>query len=577
MSRIHTLDDHLTNMIAAGEVVERPMGVVKELVENALDAGASQVIVKVANGGRDAIQVIDDGCGMDQQDASLAFMRHATSKISRPDDLWQIHTMGFRGEALPSIAAVSKVHLLTSDGTDSTGIDLEYGKVVKAGPAAARKGTDITVEGLFYKTPARLKHLRSASAETAAIVELMQKYALSHPEVAFELFSDDKRRLQTPGSGSLEEAMLNVYGLEITQASLPVAFSDFDFQVSGRIVLPSITRSTKQYISCFVNGRIVHSYALQKAVIDAYHEFMMPDRFPVCVLNVQADYQLVDVNVHPAKWEIRLSKERQLTDLVQRKIRETLLENYRPGKIDLAPRQPRYASQQPLFTEADPAPAETVLQDAPEACQPPQPAEYQPLSGREVALERFRYLAQLHGSYILACDDENLYIVDQHAAMERCRYEEISDQIARRQVAMQVLLVPLVVELTPAQLAQLDKINAVLAVIGMKLEPFSPTSAVAREVPLWFDQLDDQQFLKDLIDAILEEKKSTSAEIMKDRIATMACHSSVRFNHHLDESESRQLLARLGRCRQPFNCPHGRPTMMVISDAQLEKEFKRVL
>ena len=577
MSKIHTLDEHLTNMIAAGEVVERPSGVVKELVENSIDALADRITVRVFNGGCDSIEVIDNGTGMDKQDAVNAFNRHATSKISRTEDLWDIQTMGFRGEALPSIASVSKVSLLTSDGEDSTEVNIEYGKLTKAAPAASGKGTSIKVEGLFYKTPARLKHLKSGSTELNSILDVMQKFALAHPEIAFEMYRDDRIKLQTPGNGSLEETVMHIYGLEIARNSIPVEFSDYDFTVNGVLVLPSITRSTRSYMNIFINGRMIRSYLLQKAVTEAYQEFMMPDRYPVCVLNIKADYKLVDVNVHPSKWEIRLSKDRQLYNLIRNGIYEALREQFRPGEIKLN-RNPVKVEETRLFTDtyvSVPERKETFVEDV--------KAEYHVEEKKEqhekteaVEIERFQYLAQLHGNYILACDEDNLYIVDQHAAMERCMYEEICGQIEQENILTQPLLVPLVVELTPAQFEQLDKLNEVFNCIGITLEPFSKTTCVVREVPVWFEDINEQDFIDDLVEEILSEKKMNVQEIRKDKIATLACHSSIRFNRKLDVIESRQLLSRLGKCAQPFNCPHGRPTMMAISEAQLQKEFKRV-
>ncbi len=575
MSKIHELDEHLTNMIAAGEVVEKPMGVVKELVENSIDAGAGHIVIKVVNGGRDSIEVIDDGCGMDKQDAVKAFSRHATSKIIRPEDLWDIRTMGFRGEALPSIASVSKLKMLTSDGTDSTGVELEYGKIVKASPEASPQGTSVRVENLFYKTPARLKHLKSGNVELNSIVDLVQKFALNNPDISFELYSDDRLRLQTSGSGSIEELILNIYGAEIARNCVPFEFSDYDFKVSGMAVLPSFSRATRQYINCSVNGRIIRSYNIQKAVMDAYRGLMMPDRYPICVLNVTTDYQLVDVNVHPSKWEIRLSKEKQLCDLIRSGLREAVLGQFKPGEITPKTVSVK-AQEQPLFEEVyhqeKKVPAavdETpVLMD--------QEPIYETREKEKVIVERFQYLAELHGNYILACDQDNLYIVDQHAAMERCMYEEICDQIGNSDIYTQELLVPMVRELTPVQMQQFDHIQEVFALVGIKAEVFSGNSIVIRETPLWFSDVDETQFISDLIEEICEEKKNSSLEIRKDRIATMACHSSIRFNHRLDGAESRNLLRRLGQCAQPFNCPHGRPTMMAISEQQLQKEFKRV-
>lgn len=574
MSRIHELDEHLTNMIAAGEVVEKPMGVVKELVENAIDAEADSITVRVTNGGRDMIEVTDNGCGMDRHDAVKAFSRHATSKIFRPEDLWDIRTMGFRGEALPSIASVSRLKMLTSDGNDATGVEIEYGRIVKAGPQAAPQGTTVTVENLFYKTPARLKHLKSGNAELSSIIDLMQKFALNYPGISFELYSNDRMRLQTSGSGSLEDAVMQVYGTEIARSSIPFEFSDYDFRVSGLAVLPSITRSSRQYINCSVNSRIVRSYNIQKAVIDAYRGLMMPDRYPICILNVATDFQLVDVNVHPSKWEIRLSKEQQLCEMIREKLHEVLVGNFRPGQVSLPRTAERTVTEQkPLFETAyhiekpQPQSVEMEVRELHE--------EYRPEPVFTV-IDRFQYLAQLHGNYILACDDDNLYIVDQHAAMERCMYEDILSQMDNKAAATQPLLVPLVMELTPVQMQQLDHIKEVFESIGIAAEEFSSSSIVIRETPLWLADVNEEEFIRDVIEEAMEEKKNTSLEIRKDRIATMACHRSVRFNRRLDVNESRSLLHKLGQCAQPFNCPHGRPTMMAISEQQLQKEFKRV-
>ncbi|MBR0229988.1 MAG: DNA mismatch repair endonuclease MutL, partial [Erysipelotrichaceae bacterium] len=486
MGKIRTLDEHLTNMIAAGEVVERPMGVVKELVENAIDAEATSITVRVVNGGRDSIEVTDNGIGMDQEDAVRAFNRHATSKISRTEDLWDIHTMGFRGEALPSIASVSKVDLLTSNDEQSTNVQIEFGKIVKAAPAAASRGTTIKVESLFYRTPARLKHLKSGNTEMNSVIDLMQKFALSHPEIAFELYGDDKLKLSTPGNGSLEEAVMHIYGLEIARNSIPVDFSDFDFRVTGILVLPSINRATKQYMNCFVNGRMVRSFAIQKAITDAYREFMMPDRYPICVLNIAIDTHLVDVNVHPSKWEIRLSKEKQLCELIRDNIHETLLKQFKPGEIKLVKRENVKVENETLFETAYRKPVTQdvfVLEESKETYVIKE--EKKP----EVLVERFTYLAQLHGNYILACDEENLYIVDQHAAMERCMFEEIQEEVMKAEPVTQDLLVPLVMDLSPAEMNQLDRINEVFACMGMELESFSSQSVIVRKVPLWFEDV----------------------------------------------------------------------------------------
>lgn len=598
MSKINILDDHLTNMIAAGEVVERPMGVVKELVENSIDAGATKIEVRLINGGLDSIEIVDDGCGMDKRDATAAFNRHATSKISQESDLWQIHTMGFRGEALPSIASVSKVTMTTNDGNDSTLVRIEYGKIMEAKPIGCSEGTSIKVEGLFYKTPARLKHLKGSNAELNAILDLIQKIALSHPEIAFELYNDERLKISTNGSGSLQEAILSIYGLEVAKKAIPLNVSDFDFEVNGYIVAPMITRSTKQYIYSCINGRVIKSFGIQKAVIEGYSGYMMPDRYPVAVLNIETDFKLVDVNVHPSKWEIRLSKERQLYALITDAIKTTLKEYMIPSDMLLERAKPKPVVDpyqnvriEEIKTE-EIAPVMQVIEEENKKVEvehetysytpikeaPPKTIVQQELleysSGTKI--ERFTYLAQFHGNYILAYDEENLYVIDQHAAQERCMYEDICDHIMENSIVTQPLLIPLVIDVTPAVISQLDKINQVLSCIKLEFEQFSLNSIIAREVPDFFEEIDENAFVHQLIDDIMNDKQMNLIDIKKDRIATAACHSSVRFNHHLSIEESKKLLSRLSNCKQPFNCPHGRPTMISISEKQLIKEFKRV-
>ena len=599
MSKIKTLNEHLTNMIAAGEVVERPMGVVKELVENSIDAQSTKIEVRLKNGGLDEIEVIDDGCGMDKKDATAAFGRHATSKISQDDDLWHIQTMGFRGEALPSIASVSKLTLTTNDSNDSTLVKIEYGKIQEVRPIAAAQGTSVKVEGLFYKTPARLKHLKNANSELNATLDLIQKIALAHPEIAFELYNDDKLKIQTNGSNSLQETIMAVYGLDIAKKALKVECHDYDFEVEGYIIAPTITRSSKQYINTFINGRVIRSYYLNKAVIDGYNSFIMPDRYPIAVLNIKVDYQLVDVNVHPSKWEIRLSKEKQLAELIKTNITSVIKNSMIPSdllidhialkdepifKEEIKQEKSEISNDQPKL-EYDYS-YTTRLQDSVDT--PIIKETFSNTTNKQVVqekiidyqtnptIDRFTYLAQLHGRYILAYDEENLYIIDQHAAQERCMYEDIQNKIMARSIITQPLLVPLVVNVTPAIVDKIDLLNEQLSCIGLQFEQFSLNSLIVREVPDFFENLDEDEFIEQLINEVINDKKMSILEVRKEKIASLACHSSVRFNHYLSTDESKKLLSRLSNCKQPFNCPHGRPTMITISEKQLVKEFKRV-
>lgn len=579
MSKIKVLNEHLTNMIAAGEVVERPMGVVKELIENSIDALSNHIEIRLKNGGLDCIEISDNGYGMDPQDAVAAFNRHATSKISQDDDLWHIHTMGFRGEALPSIASVSKVSLKTNDGQVGTAVDIEYGKIKSVEPTACMQGTTIKVEGLFYKTPARLKHLKNAISELNAILDLVQKSALAHPEISFELYNDDKLKIQTNGSGSLQETIMAVYGLDIAKKALKIECEDYDFKIDGYVVSPVITRSGKQFINTFINGRVIRNFYLNKAIIEAYSQFIMPDRYPITVLNISVDYQLVDVNVHPSKWEIRISKEKQLAELIKRNVTEVIRHSMIPSDLiidhlridnEIASANPKPIVNEEIEekytfeSENINRPIKKIVQE--------NLIEYQ----TNPTIDRFTFLAQLHGRYILAYDEDNLYIIDQHAAQERCMYEDIQNKITEKKVHTQPLLIPLVIDVSPATVNQIDLLNEQLSCIGLHFEQFSLSSLIVREVPDFLENIDETDFINNLINEVINDKQMSILEIRKEKIASLACHSSVRFNHYLSAEESKKLLSRLSNCKQPFNCPHGRPTMITISEKQLVKEFKRV-
>ena len=561
MSKIKVLNEHLKNMIAAGEVVERPAGVVKELVENSIDADSHKIEVHLQNGGLDTIEVRDDGCGMDKKDATAAFGRHATSKIEFDQDLWNIHTMGFRGEALPSIASVSKLEMYTSDGIDQTKVVIEYGQIKEVKPVGCNQGTTIKVQGLFYKTPARLKHLKSANNELTTIIDLLSKLALAHPDIAFKLFDNDKLKLQTNGSNNLKETIMSIYGLETAKKAIDFKCNDYDFEVDGCIISPVITRSSKQYINIFINSRVIKSFLLTNSVIDGYKQYIMDNRYPIVIINIKADYQLIDVNVHPSKWEVRLSKERQLASLIKDNIEKTLAKAYHPSDL-LLKDNPLNEDSLPNKQNEKPQIVQQTLLDRDD-------------KEEEKIIDRFVYLCQYHGKYILASDEDNLYIIDQHAAQERCMYEDIQKQIENKEIKTQLLLVPLLIESTISTVNRIDEINEKLSCINLNFEQFSSTTLLLREVPYFFENIDEIDFLNHLIEEVLSDKRMSVLEIRKEKIASLACHSSVRFNHYLSVEESKKLLARLSNCKQPFNCPHGRPTMISISDKQLFKEFKR--
>lgn len=577
MGKIKQLDAQIANMIAAGEVVERPMGIVKELIENAIDAGSTRIEVSVVDGGISKIVVRDNGIGMDSADAVEAFERHATSKIVKEADLWSIHTLGFRGEALPSIASVSKVTLMTSDGNESTRVQIEYGKIISASTYPFDQGTEICVEGLFYKTPARLKHLRSGAYENSLVQDVVVRFAMSHPEIAFVFKSDDKEALRTSGQGNLLEVIYQVWGREVAEGSIPVDFSDYDYRVTGYIVKPNITRASRNYMHVFINGRMVRTYRLYKGILDGYEDFIVKGRNPLVVLNIEMDTQLVDVNVHPSKWEIRLSKEKQLEYLLHDEIRKVLQNTM------LAPTA-SVKENTPMVYEEVKFDTDTHLTTSFVGKQKPTPA---PKPAIEVIREQdvvydevkqgfpaMQVIGQLHDKFILCETKDGLAILDQHACQERVHYEEIRASL-NTNPAMIDLLVPVSVLVGSDMVDRVEEINDALADLKIPFEPFGKDTLLVRSVPLWMKDVDETAFLQDLLDNFKNEITSSYAKMEKKKIATIACHHSIRFNRSLTIDEMKEVVRQLEQCENPYHCPHGRPTFVVLDEKELTKEFLR--
>ena len=670
MGRIHQLDEHLRNMIAAGEVVERPAGVVKELVENAVDAKATRIEVQITQGGIDSIVIIDDGIGMDAEDAKLAFERHATSKLKEEADLWNIHTMGFRGEALPSIAAVSQVTLKTNNGTEATEVMINFGEKQAARATAAPQGTMIEVRNLFQKTPARFKHLKSPQYEFSLILDMIQKFALAHPEIAFYLSHDGKTAFQSKGNDRLQEVMMQIYGRDVAKGAIAIDASDYDYHISGFAAQPQHHRATKYYMTLFVNQRMIRSYHLQKAIIDAFHAYMPKDRYPIAVLNIEMDTQLVDVNVHPSKWEIRLSKEKQLEKLLYQAIDAALKSKLQIVQADLPkPKEKKpeiteleftYARDPQLtklhqevnegftnpkelppldFAEISAKMKEPITQKMPkapvvemkmqtEAEVEDQPITYPQYSRSNMKKVEYSYkkeaisldenvisqseskvsdqetevktaqapketmkqegakpqneclpsmqvIGQFHQSYILAQGEAGLYIIDQHAAQERYHFEVIKQQILSGNNDTQPMLIPISLEVDSRVKVRLNELNEAMSVLGIQLEEFGNNALILRDLPTWMQQLNEEAFLQDLIDQWLKDEDIDESKLRHLAIATMACHSSIRFHRSLTHAEMQQVIDDLGKCEQPFHCPHGRPTFICITDEQLTKQFLR--
>jgi DNA mismatch repair protein MutL len=580
MGIILKLDDHLTNMIAAGEVVERPMGVVKELVENAIDAKATRIEIAVSEGGLGSIVVSDNGLGMDPQDASRAFERHSTSKIKQSQDLWSISTLGFRGEALPSIASVSRVVCMTNNGEAATRVEIHFGKLISVTPYACPVGTHISVEGLFLKTPARLKHMKSVQYETAMIVDVIEKFTLCYPDIAFVLICDKKEVVMTNGSGSLKEVIYRKYGSDIARNVIEFSKTSYDFSLSGAIILPHVSRSSRNDMILFANRRLIRSIRLQRAIMQAFKYYLPEDRYPIVILNVNMDHQLVDVNVHPSKWEIRLSKEQQAELFITETIEELLKEHmnvalvreqvFRPTVTEIISFFPTSDEKSVNMVNEDKIPYETngnpVVEENPST-----PTTY----ANSNVFSQMIALAQLHQKYILAQGESGLYILDQHAAMERIRYEHFQKQLIHGDQSMQPLLLPVIIEGRKKSLMRFDELEKMLSTVKIDVELFSDSQFIIRQLPVWMSEIDAQAAIEDLFESFENDVWQDEESLRKATIASLACHSSVRFNQNLSVEQMQTIISGLGQCQQPYHCPHGRPTFVLVDASRLLKEFNR--
>lgn len=592
MAKIQVLSEHLTNMIAAGEVVERPAGIVKECVENSIDAGARVIDIEAFQGGIERLIITDDGSGMDPQDASMAFMRHATSKLSTEEGLFNIQTMGFRGEALPSIASVAHVRLETNDGRQGTMIEYDYGQLVREESGHFPKGTSITIGGLFLKTPARFKHLKSVSYEFSIIADLINKMALSHPEIRFTLSHEGRVVFQTAGNGSLQEILYQMYGREVAKEAIPFQGQNEDFKITGYAVQPKINRATKYFMFITMNSRLIRSIPIQKAILDAYGSYLPSQRFPIVVLDIQTDAQLVDVNVHPNKWEIRLSKQNELLELIKTTLVSALSQSLRTVKIQpkATPqfKQETFDFPIPVVQEpvrSKPSAIEQTIEQGFAQYEKPEPvvkeesvlyeAEPEETTQGKEFFSHLRLIGQLKESYILCENEEGLVLIDQHAAQERYHYEQLVKQIYQKEPSVQPLMVPIQIPVSQSVIAQMETINEKTRPFGIVFELFGVDRLLVRQVPLWFQDVDEEAFFHDLLDFFIQNHEVDMEALRKHVIATMACHSSIRFHRTLSEAEMRQVILDLQKCDQPYHCPHGRPTVITLSEKDLRKEFER--
>ncbi|SYX84466.1 DNA mismatch repair endonuclease MutL [Paenibacillus alvei] len=780
MAIIKILDEHIANQIAAGEVVERPSSVVKELVENSIDAGATRIDVSVEEGGLQLIRVKDNGSGIADDDAENAFLRHATSKIHTGKDLFSIRSLGFRGEALPSIAAVAKVELVTS--TESSGLGrrlvIEGGTIKSYEPAQSMQGTEITVRELFYNTPARLKYMKTIQTELGHISDLIYRLALSYPSIAFTLKHNEHTLLQTIGNGDLLQVIASVYGVQTAKGMLQVKGEHLDFEVEGYIGKPELTRSNRNAMSWMINGRYVRSFPLNQAILRAYHTFLPINRYPMLVLHVTMHPSLVDVNVHPAKLEVRFSKEAELCAFIEETVKQLLhkqrlIPEAAPKKakvrtyveqaelqweaaetiaanqekqlkpmgalvIESDPssttqlekedreqsqsnadtsHQPNVQRQPELTGKGNQTAATEMSRAAPEALQPTNesvidstaqsgsveqkkteqqqlqeegrknedvsagavsadPMAIKPtessssnedavdspaklkqavdhdvipstsydaetasiMSGQEervretspsygsrnagssntsaysnpysnakqqagqaavkagaekwkewlteeggtdnAALPKFpalSYIGQLHGTYLIASNEEGLYLIDQHAAHERINYEYYFERFGKPVEASQELLLPITLEFTPADAERIRSRMHLLEQVGIVMEPFGGQTFLVRSHPYWFPKGEETDIIQEMTDWVLSEKAPDIAKLREASATMCSCKASIKANQRLTAAEAETLFVRLGTCRQPFTCPHGRPIVIRFTTYDLEKMFKRVM
>lgn len=644
LGKIHELTNILADQIAAGEVVERPASVVKELVENAIDAGSSQVDVEVEDGGLTKIRVIDNGEGIANDDVELAFKRHATSKILTKKDLFKIKTLGFRGEALPSIASVADVELETATNlTTGVKIKINGGQILERKMISRSQGTSITVANLFFNIPARLKYMKSVQTELAVISDIMNRLAIGNTQIAFSFSSNGKTLLQTAGNGNLQQTISAIYGVNNAKKMLHFSNEDLDFKISGFVSLPELTRASKNYISVLINGRYIKNYQLSTAIIKGYGSKLMVGRYPFAVVSIVLDPLLVDVNVHPTKQEVRISKEEQLCKLIKESIanriapenlipdalkniekKETASVNLEQLEIDLNESSRHYQVNSSKILDDENSKNSSVQKDI---ATDDEKEEIKPnifivenkgdltqklsawdkkyvLSNKdtengvteaetntvapkkedlatETKSEKSRfpellYIGQMHGTYLFAQGEDGLYIIDQHAAQERCKYEFYRKEIGKVGSEQQNLLVPLVLDYSTSDILMINQNLDKLEDVGIHLEEFGRNSYIVHHHPTWFKAGQEESILREMIDYILKDGAINIASYREKTAIMMSCKRSIKANHHLDDLQAKTLLNDLKKCENPFNCPHGRPVLVHFSNSDMEKMFKRI-
>lgn len=583
MSVIRVMDELLANKIAAGEVVEKCASVVKELVENSIDAKSNEIKIELIDAGTKQIKVTDNGIGMDKEDAQLAFQRHATSKIIEEEDLYHIETLGFRGEALASIASVSKITLKTCKNEIGTTIYIEGGKIKKIENSDARIGTSIEVNDLFYNTPARLKHLKSLYTELANITDYINKLALSHPNIRFTLTNNESVILNTDGRGNLLKTIKDIYGINVAKKMLEINIEDEDYIISGYISLPEIHKSNKNAMITLVNGRIVRNTELNRTINDAYHAYKPDNRYPVVVLNIEVDSTLVDVNIHPTKMDIKFSKITELCNLIEKMIKEKIIGR---NLIPIIKELPKKANKEDIQETISLTRQEVVQPNLFEDIEEIIPVNNDLISEEEVEykieehniepLPELYPVGLVHGTYIVCQNELGMYLIDEHAAKERINYETFLEKLGKPTQDKISLLFPITIELSARDYIILKENMNILEENNIEAEEFGINSIIIKAHPTWIPRGFEEKVLNNLIEQVINKQKDFKIEkFNEESIKMLSCKMAIKANTDMSREEMENIINDLRKCKNPYNCCHGRPSIIFYSRGELDKMFKR--
>ncbi|MEG1899934.1 MAG: DNA mismatch repair endonuclease MutL [Bacilli bacterium] len=569
MNIIKVMDENLSNKIAAGEVIEKIMNVVKELVENGIDANSSAIKIELIDSGIKTIKITDNGCGMSKEDAVNAFLRHATSKLKKDEDLFSISTLGFRGEAMPSIASISKVTLETTNKIDKTKIIINGGKIEEVSASNIDEGTIITVNDLFYNTPVRLKYLSNLYSELASITQYVSKMAISFPNIRFILINNDKILLKTDGQNNLLKVINTIYGLEVAKKMIPINYFNDDYKVTGFISYPEISRSNRNSITVLVNNRYIKNNIIINDILEGYHTYMLINKYPVVIINIIVDPILIDVNIHPTKMNIKFSKMNDLNYLLSSEINKTLkslltIPDIKNNDVIDIKEELEKEYNKPII-EVD---SKINIQEDLFKIEENNNIEY------NKTLKELNYVGIALSTYIICENADGMYIIDQHAAAERINYEKYLNNLTSEVVTKSILLVPFTIELSLDEYIIFKENEKLFESIGYTYEEFGINTILIREHPSYLGDYIIEKTRK-IIDIIISKEAFSKEKFIEKVAITLACKMSIKANDYISEEDVKYLINNLITCKNPFNCPHGRPTIIAYSKYELEKLFKR--